>query len=78
MVVTVQFKDKNKVFKGRTYDFILNKDELPPKKDAIIRMMDNDYNYIFYGTRVKVVDVRKKIFSDINLNEIRYVTSSLD
>lgn len=78
MVVTVQFKDKNKIFKGHTYNFILNKDELPPKKGAIIRMMDNDYNYIFYGTRVKVTDVREKIFSDINLNEIRYVTSSLD
>lgn len=78
MVVTIQFKDKNKVFKGRTYNFILNKDELLSKKGNIIHMMDKDYNYFFYGTRVKVVDTREKQFIDINLEKIKYVNATLD
>lgn len=78
MVVTIQFKDKNKIFKGRTYNFILNKNENPPKKDSIIRLMDNEYNYIYNGTRVKVINIRPQHFTDINLFEIKYVMATLD
>lgn len=78
MVISIQFKDSKKIFRGKTYDYKLNKEEKVPKKGSIIRMMDNDYNYIHYGTRVKVVNVRKDEFTDIDLNEIRYIDSSLD
>mgnify|MGYP003540026991 CR=1 FL=1 len=78
MVVTVQFKDKNKVFKGRTYDYLLNKNEEKPVIGSVIRMMDNDYNWLANGTRVKVVDTREKKFTDTNLEEIKYMTATLD
>lgn len=78
MIVTVQFKNKDKVFSGKTYDYILNKNEKVPKQGSIIRMMDKNYNYICNGTRVKVVALRKEKFSDSLLTEIKYVTSTLD
>ena len=59
MFVTVQFKDRNKVFKGRTYDYLLNREEIVPQVGQIIRLMDNNYNYLCYGTRVKVVGVKE-------------------
>ena len=77
MYITVQFKDKNKVFKGRTYDYKICDDE--PEKPArgdIIRMMDKDYNYICYGTRVKVVDVKENSLNDVQ--EIRFIKTTLD
>ena len=41
MYITVQFKDKNKVFKGRQYDYILNDNEKKnPRKE---------YNYSHDG-----------------------------
>ena len=49
MIVTVQFKNKDKVFSGKTYDYILNKNEEVPKQGSIIRMMDKNYNYICNG-----------------------------
>lgn len=39
MVVTIQFKDRNKVFRGNTYDYILNKEENVPKTNSIIRII---------------------------------------
>ena len=58
MFITVQFKDKNKVFKGRTYDFKLAKDVVPPRSGDIIRMYNEDGGKCCNGTRVKVVDVK--------------------
>lgn len=78
MVITVQFKDKNKVFKGRTYDYLLNKEEELPQKGSIIRMMDNDYNYIYNGTRTRVVNVRKATKGDEGLKVIRYINSTME
>lgn len=78
MVITVQFKDKNKVFKGRTYDYLLNKEEELPQKGSIIRMMDNDYNYICNGTRTRVVNVRKATKGDEGLKVIRYINSTME
>ena len=40
MVITVQFKDRNKNFRGKTYDYILHKEETIPKNGEIIRLMD--------------------------------------
>lgn len=76
MYITVQFKDKNKVFKGRQYDYILNDNEKIPEKDTIIRMMDNNYDCIANGTRVKVVDIKK--YSATATQEIKYVEDTID
>lgn len=78
MVISIQFKDKNKVFKGKIYDFKLSKNESVPKKDTIVRLMDSEAkNYLFYGTRVKVTDVKFDSNED-ELEEVTYVESSLE
>lgn len=82
MYITVQFKNKNKDFVGKLYDYALNKEEIPPKQGDIIRMMDDNYNYKFYGTRVKVVDVfndeKKLNVPKENIASIRYIQSSME
>lgn len=77
MFVTVQFKDRNKVFKGRTYDYLLNREETVPQVGQIIRLMDDDYNYLCYGTRVKVVGIKET--SEVKEPvSVRYVEASLE
>ncbi len=76
MVISIMFKDKNKVFKGKTYDFILNKEETIPEKGSIIHLMTSNYDYKFYGTRVKVVDVKET--SQTATEEVRFILSSLE
>ena len=77
MFVTVQFKDRNKVFKGRTYDYLLNREETVPRVGQIIRLMDDNYNYLCYGTRVKVVSVKET--SEVKEPvSVRYVVASLE
>lgn len=82
MYISVQFKNKNKDFVGKAYDYLLNKEEIPPEKGDIIRMMDDNYNYKFYGTRVKVVDVfndeKKLNVPKENIMSIRYIQSSME
>ena len=79
MVITVQFKDRNKNFCGKTYDYILHGEEKLPKNGAIIRMMDSEYNYICNGTRVRVESVRHTSVSDmLKLSTIRYITSTME
>lgn len=79
MVISVQFKDKNKVFKGRSYDYLLHKEEKVPSYGNIIRMMDENYNYAYNGTRVKVVGVRNETEEDRkNLLVVRYIKTTLD
>lgn len=78
MVVSVMFKDKNKVFKGRTYDYRLHSEEAVPSTGAIIRMMDENYNYTCHGTRVKVCAVRPESENDRELSVIRYIETTLE
>ena len=79
MVVTVQFKDRNKIFRGKTYDYLLHKEEDIPKSGDIIRMMDESYGYLYHGTRVKVISLRHSVPSDKEkLSVIRYVAATLD
>lgn len=79
MVITVQFKDRNKNFRGRTYDYLLHKEEDIPKNGDIIRMMDENYSYLYHGTRVKVTNLRHSVPSDKEkLSVIRYVAATLD
>ena len=50
-----------------------------PKNGDIIRMMDENYNYLCYGTRVKVTNLRHSVPSDKEkLSVIRYVAATLD
>lgn len=76
MIITVQFKDKNKVFKGKTYDYESVDTEIPKKND-IIRLMDEDYNFLCNATRVKVVNV-KSGSSPFPLQKIRFLKSSME
>lgn len=77
MYISVQFKDKDKKFKGRIYDYKVCDDEAEkPQKGDIIRMMDTNYNYIAYGTRVMVVDVKER--SATASQEIRFLKTTLD
>lgn len=78
MIISIQFKDKNKVFKGKVYDYRLNPEEKPPKAETIIRLMNDNYDYLHYGTRVKVVGVRKAQKGEgKNLISIRYVEDEI-
>lgn len=77
-VVSIQFKNRNKEFKGKVYDFLLNQEEDNPKSGDIIRLMDNSYNYKFYGTRVKVVDTKIVSENFEDLEEVRYLQSSME
>lgn len=76
-IISVQFKNKNKEFVGKTYDYLLNKTEDKPCRGDIIRLMDKNYNWLCYGTRVKITDVLTTE-SAPNLQEVTYVKSSMD
>ena len=76
MVVSVQFKNRNKEFVGKTYDYELCEGERVPTKGDIIRMLDENYDLMCYGTRVKVVDVKRS--SDRVQTKIRYLEATMD
>ena len=78
MVITVQFKDCNKNFRGKTYEYILHKEETIPKNGDIIRMMDENYNYLCYGTRTRIVNVRKETERDMGLKVMRYINATME
>jgi hypothetical protein len=77
-VISVQFKDKNKVFRGRNYDYILNREEEIPEKGAIVRLLDDDYNYVVHGTRLKINDIQEKDVNEEEYVSVRYIRASLD
>ena len=78
MVITVQFKDRNKNFRGKTYDYILHKEETIPKNGEIIRLMDENYNYLYYGMRIRIANVREETEKDIGLKVIRYINATME
>lgn len=76
MFISVQFKDKNKIFKGKTYDYELLTNVTPQVGD-IIRMLDKDNEPVCYGTRVKVVAVKTE--TDVKVwDKVNYLLSSFD
>lgn len=78
MVLTVQFKNRNMEFTGRTYDYQLVIGTEPPKVGDVIRMLSEDGSRaVCNGTRVKVVAVKEK--SDcVQPQVISYARASMD
>lgn len=75
MFIEVQFKNKQLVFGGKTYDYEVVGEV--PKKGSIIRMLNEDRSKaVANGTRVKVVDVKSTSTSSIQ--KVSCVNSSLD
>lgn len=75
MYVTVQFKNKQLIFGGRTYDYEVVGDV--PQKGDVIRMLSEDgTKAVCNGTRVKVVDVKPT--STFSIQKIKVVQSSMD
>lgn len=75
MFVEVQFKNKDLVFGGKTYDYEVVGEV--PKKGDIIRMMSEDgRKKVCNATRVKVVDVKPQ--SAASIQKISCVKSSLN
>lgn len=76
MVISVQFKNRDMEFGGKTYDFELAPNETTPENGAIIRMTDTEGKKVCNFTRVKVVGIKEK--SDKTQGLIRCVASSMD
>ena len=75
MFIEVQFKNKQLVFGGKTYDYEVVGEV--PKKGSIIRMLNEDKSKaVANGTRVKVIDVKPTSTSSIQ--KVSCVKSSLD
>lgn len=77
-IISVRFKGKDKVFKGKTYDYILFQEEDTPKVGDIIRMLNQDYEYICYGTRVRIEQVRLEKVLNNEYTYIHYIEDSLE
>lgn len=79
MFVNVQFKNRQKQFTGKIYSYELCSDEITPKENDIIRLMDENYNYINYGTRVRVNSTSKVPAGKVaEYLRVRYVESSME
>ena len=78
MFIGIQFKNKKKEFVGKTYNFELSEGEDIPTEGDIVRLMDEDYDLMFYGTRTKVVKVTPSIENKDNLIKVRYIKVSLN
>lgn len=75
MFIEVQFKNKQLIFGGKTYDYEVVGEV--PEKGSIIRMLNEDKSKaVANGTRVKVVDVKSTSASSIQ--KVSCVKSSLD
>ena len=79
MFINVQFKNRKKEFVGRIYSYELASDAEPPKKDAIVRLTNENYDYINYGTRVRVDSITDVPVGRVaEYLRVRYVESSMD
>ena len=79
MYMNVQFKNAKKQFIGKEYSYELCPDEEVPKENSIVRLMDENYNYLCHGTRVRVNSVTKTPIGKVaEYLKIRYVEANLD
>ena len=72
MIIGVTFGAKANPF-GKEYSYRLAKGVPAPKAGSVIRMMDEDYNFIHNGTRTRIVNVRKATEKDVGLKVILYI-----
>ena len=78
LYVTVQFKDRDMNWRGRTYDFELAASASAPKQGDIIRMYSEDGTQkVCNATRVRVVDIKPTSLT-AQKQKITYVPSSLE
>ena len=78
MFIGIQFKNKKKEFVGKTYNFELSEGEDIPTEGDIVRLMDEDYDLMFYGTRVKIIEVIPQLASSEEVAKVRYLKASMD
>ena len=76
MYITIQFKDKEKHFKGKEYDYLLGENVAPPTVGSIIRMHRQDGGKMS-PTRVRVNGV-KMFSSSADPIPIEYQVTTLD
>lgn len=77
MIIGVTFGARANPF-GKEYSYRLAKGVPTPKVGSVIRMMDEDCNFIHNGTRTRVVNVRKAIEKDVGLKVIRYINATME
>ncbi len=77
MFVTVQFRNRENEFCGKTYDFELCENTPTPPIGSIIRMVNEEGKPVCNRTRVKVVDV-KYAAAHAEPQTIKYQMSSMD
>jgi hypothetical protein len=75
MFISVQFKNKNNEFVGKTYDYELIDSSVVPKLGDVIRMIDGSGNPVCYGTRVKVVAIKTSSLK--SYEKINYLLSEI-
>lgn len=79
MYVNVKFKNRKMEFIGKTYSYELAADEEVPKDGEIVRLMDEDYNYLNHGTRIRVESTSKVPVGKVaEYLRVRYVKATLD
>lgn len=77
MIIGVTFGARANPF-GKEYSYRLAKGVPTPKVGSVIRMMDEDYNFIHNGTRTRIVNVRKATEKDVGLKVIRYINATME
>lgn len=77
MYITVQFRNREDQFAGKTYDFELCAGTPAPPVGSIIRMIDKDEKPVCNRTRVKVIDAKKES-SYPQPQTVKYQMSSME
>ena len=79
MFINVQFKNAKKEFVGKEYSYELCPEEEAPKPNTIARLMDENYNYLNYGTRIRINSCTKEPLGKVaGYIKARYIETSLE
>ena len=79
MYINVQFKNRKKEFVGKEYSYELCSDEKIPEPNTVARLLDENYNYLNYGTRIRINSVTKApVGKVVEYLKARYIEASLD
>lgn len=77
MFITVQFRNRENKFCGKTYDFELCSNTPAPPVGSIIRMINAEGKPVCNRTRVKVLNVKNET-NYCEPQAIKYQMSSMD